>query len=154
MGRPNFAAMSSSKITVNPIDADKVAQNPGLLPYAHSVSSPVIVPTQEGMIRAQSLETMAHQTDQQMELLRKQMELLADQAKAIQRRREVSEWVYSAKMSFKPVINHVYHLYRKEDGEYVLSMLSPEEWTLSRRASHEFVHSIRLLADLTWDVVR
>jgi len=61
---------------------------------------------------------MAHQTDQQMELLRKQMELLAEQAKAIQRRREVSEWVYSAKMSFKPVINHVYHLYRRDDGAF------------------------------------
>jgi len=137
--------MSERPITVNPIDPDKVAQNPGLLPYAHSVSGPPIVPTQEGVIRHQSLETMAHQ---------KQMELLAEQAKAIQRRREVSEWVYSAKMSFKPVINHVYHLYRRDDGAFVLSMLSPEEWSLSRRAALEFVHSIRLLADLTWDVER
>ncbi len=146
--------MSNRTITENPIDADKVAQNPGLLPYAHSVSAPPIVPTNEGMIRHQSLEVMAHQTDQQMELLRKQMELLAEQAKAIQRRREVSEWVYAAKMSFKPVINHVYHLYRRPEGDHVLSMLSPEEWTLSRRPALEFVHSIRLLADLTWDIVR
>lgn len=146
--------MSERPVTVNPIDPDKVAQNPGLLPYAHSVSGPPIVPTQEGVIRHQSLETMAHQTDQQMELLRKQMELLAEQAKAIQRRREVSEWVYSAKMSFKPVINHVYHLYRRDDAAFVLSMLSPEEWSLSRRAALEFVHSIRLLADLTWDIER
>ncbi|MEY2971484.1 MAG: DUF2452 domain-containing protein [Schleiferiaceae bacterium] len=146
--------MSEPKITVNPIDPDKVAQNPGLLPYSHSVSGPPIVPTSEGMIRHQSLETMAQQTDQQMELLRKQMELLAEQAKAIQLRREVSEWVYGAKMSFKPVINHVYHLYRNEDGSHVLSMLSPEEWALSRRPALDFVHSIRLLADLTWDVVR
>jgi hypothetical protein len=146
--------MSDRPITVNPIDADKVAQNPGLLPYAHSVSGPPIVPTQEGMIRHQSLETMAQQTDQQMDLLRRQMELLAEQAKAIQRRREVSEWVYGAKMSFKPVINHVYHLYRRAEGEHILSMLSPEEWSLSRRPALDFVHSIRLLADLTWDIER
>jgi hypothetical protein len=62
--------------------------------------------------------------------------------------------VYGAKMSFKPVINHVYHLYRRAEGEHVLSMLSPEEWSLSRRPALDFVHSIRLLADLTWDIER
>jgi hypothetical protein len=146
--------MNKPKITVNPIDIDKVAQNPGLLPYAHSVSSPPIVPTKVGVIKHQSLEAMAYQTDQQMDLLRKQMELLAEQAKAIQRRREVSEWVYSAKLSFKPVINHTYHLYRKEDSTMILSMLSPEEWSLSKRSTMEFLNSIRLLADLTWDIER
>lgn len=146
--------MSGQKITVNPIDPDKIAENPGLLPYSHSISGPPIVPTQEGVIRHQALETMAQQTDQQMELLRRQMELLAEQAKAIQLRRDVSAWVYQAKMSFKPVINHVYHLYRKEHEHYILSMLSPEEWSLSKRPALEFVHSVRLLADLTWDVVR
>jgi hypothetical protein len=29
---------------VNPIDKDKVAENPGLLPYAHSVGGPPIKP--------------------------------------------------------------------------------------------------------------
>ncbi|MEY4479216.1 MAG: hypothetical protein RL276_1521 [Bacteroidota bacterium] len=57
-------------------------------------------------------------------------------------------------MSFKPVINHVYHLYRRAEGEHILSMLSPEEWSLSRRPALDFVHSIRLLADLTWDIER
>ena len=97
--------MNKPKITVNPIDIDKVAQNPGLLPYAHSVSSPPIVPTKEGVIKHQSLEAMAYQTDQQMDLLRKQMELLAEQAKAIQRRREVPERVASRNGSDQSTLN-------------------------------------------------
>jgi hypothetical protein len=31
--------MQEEKPFINPIDADKVAQNPGLLPYAHTLSS-------------------------------------------------------------------------------------------------------------------
>jgi len=52
------------------------------------------------------------------------------------------------------VINHTYHLYRKEDSTMILSMLSPEEWSLSKRSTMEFLNSIRLLADLTWDIER
>jgi hypothetical protein len=36
---------------VNPIDKDKVAENPGLLPYAHTAGGAVIRPEDKGKIR-------------------------------------------------------------------------------------------------------
>ena len=147
--------MAKSKpFTENPIDADKVAEQPGLLPYAHHVGGVPIVPTAEGVQRSTSLNAMDFQTDLQLDQIRAQMELLADQARTIQRRKQVSAWIYSAKISFKPEVNHVYHLYQREDGEHVLSLLSPEEFSRSKRSLGEFVHSVRLLGDHTWHIER
>ena len=138
----------------NPIDADKVAQNPGLLPYAHHVGGVPIVPTQEGVQRSTSLSSMDFQTDLQLNQIKAQMELLAEQARSIQRRKQVSEWIYSAKISFKPEVNHVYHLYERETGDFTLSLLSPEEFAQSKKQLGRFVHSVRLLGDHTWHIQR
>ena len=138
----------------NPIDRDKVAEAPGLLPYAHHVGGVPIFPTQEGVQRSSSLTSMEFQTDLQLDQIRRQMELLADQARTIQRRKQVSVWIYSAKISFEPEVNHVYHLYEREDGTHTLSLLSPEEFVLSKRQLGRFVHSVRLLGDLTWYIER
>jgi len=147
--------MAKSKpLTENPIDADKVAEQPGLLPYAHHVGGVPIVPTAEGVQRSTSLNAMDFQTDLQLDQIRAQMELLADQARSIQRRKQVSAWIYSAKISFKPEVNHVYHLYQREDGEHVLSLLSPEEFSRSKRSLGEFVHSVLLPGDHTWHIER
>jgi len=147
--------MAKSKpLTENPIDTDKVAEQPGLLPYAHHVGGVPIFPTAEGVQRSISLNAMDFQTDLQLDQIRVQMELLADQARSIQRRKQVSAWIYSAKISFKPEVNHVYHLYQREEGEYVLSLLSPEEFSRCNRSLGEFVHSVRLLGDHTWHIER
>ena len=138
----------------NPIDKDKVAENPGLLPYAHHVGGVPIVPTQEGMQRSSALSSMYFQTDLQLGQIKEQMELLAEQARSIQRRKQVSEWIYSAKISFKPEVNHVYHLYEREDGSFTLSLLSPEEFASSARQLGRFVHSVRLMGDHTWHIER
>ncbi|MDG1252554.1 MAG: DUF2452 domain-containing protein [Schleiferiaceae bacterium] len=138
----------------NPIDKDKVAENPGLLPYAHHVGGVPIVPTQEGIQRSSALSSMDFQTDLQLGQIKEQMELLAEQARSIQKRKQVSEWIYNAKISFKPEVNHVYHLYEREDGSFTLSLLSPEEFALSLRQLGRFVHTIRLLGDHTWHIER
>ena len=138
----------------NPIDADKVAENPGLLPYAHQVGGVPIVPTQEGVQRSTALSSMDFQTDLQLSQIKAQMELLAEQARSIQRRKQVSEWIYAAKISFKPEVNHVYHLYERETGDFTLSLLSPEEFAQSTRQLGRFVHSVRLLGDHTWHIER
>ena len=85
---------NEKKEFINPIDKDKIAENPGLLPYAHTVGGSVIKPLDEGRVKGNALAAMEQQTDMQMAQLYKQMELLAEQAKAIQKRKEVSEMVY------------------------------------------------------------
>lgn len=137
---------------VNPIDKDKVAENPGLLPYAHSAGGAVIRPEDKGRIRGNAMTAMYDQTDRQMEQLRQQMETLVNQAKSLQSRMSISEMIYQAEIPFQPIIHHHYHLYqRKDNGKHLLSMISPAEW--GRKAPYEHLASVRLLGDHTWEVL-
>lgn len=137
---------------VNPIDKDKVAENPGLLPYAHTSGSAVIRPEDKGQIRGQAMTAMYDQTDRQMEQLRQQMETLVSQAKSLNNRMLVSEVIYQAELPFQPVIHHIYHLYtRKADGKHIVSMIAPGEW--GRAKPYEFMATVRLLGDHTWEVL-
>jgi len=137
---------------VNPIDKDKVAENPGLLPYAHTAGGAVIRPEDKGQIRGNAMTAMYDQTDRQMEQLRQQMETLVKQAKSLSARMEVSEVIYQADVPFQPVIHHIYNLYqRKSDGKHLLSMIAPAEW--GRKAPYEHLATVRLLGDHTWEVM-
>jgi hypothetical protein len=81
-----------------------------------------------------------------------QMQLLADQAKTLQARKDISERIYTAEMRFEPLINHVYHLYKKDNGTHLLSLIAPDQWGRSKK-SFVFVATVRLLADHTWDIL-
>lgn len=137
---------------VNPIDKDKIAENPGLLPYAHTVGGVVIKPTEQGVIKGQAMQAMSEQTDMQMKQIYDQMRLLADQAKKIQDRVEISKVVYEALINFEPRIGKIYHLYKRFNGEYLLSLIAPEEWG-KKMPFEEHCATVRLLADHTWEVV-
>jgi hypothetical protein len=95
---------------------------------------------------------MEHQTDMQLGQIYEQMQLLAEQAKKLQDRKSISEFIYTAEMRFEPLINHVYHLYKKENSAFLLSLIAPDQWGRSKR-SFEWVATVRLLADHTWDII-
>jgi len=86
-----------------------------------------------------------------MSQLYEQMQLLAEQAKKIQQRVEISERIYSVKMGFEPIIGKTYYLYRRENGEDFLSLIAPNEWGRGKKI--EYVATVKLLADHTWDVM-
>jgi hypothetical protein len=144
--------MQEEKPFVNPIDADKVAQNPGLLPYAHTLSSGVIKPDDLGKIKSNALMAMEQQTDMQLNQLQQQIQLLYNQAQEIKARTDISVWIYQADIGFDPLINHTYHLYEKDNGKHFLSMVSPKEWGRSKKFKR-FIATVKLLADHTWDVI-
>lgn len=121
-----------------------------VLPYASSVSGAVIKPTEEGMIKHKALTAMEEQTNMQLDQIRRQIELLAEQAHAIQKRKELSLMIYEATLKFKPNIGQVYHLYEKHDGNYMLSLVSPSDWGGGAGPFKEFISSVKLLADHTW----
>ncbi len=135
----------------NPIDEDKVAKNPHLLPYAHTVGGVVIKPMDRGRMKGLAVQAMYEQADSQMDQIREQIELLAAQAKKIQDRVAISEDIYLAEMNFKPIINHTYHLYAKADETKVLSMIGPNEW--GKTQPYTFIATVKLLADHTWEVL-
>ena len=120
-----------------------------VLPYASSIGGVVIRPTKEGVIRHQALQAMEEQTDMQLDQIREQIELLARQAQEIVKRKEMSMMIYDAKLNFRPIIGHVYHLYQNKDDSYILSMVSPKEWG-GNGPFKQFIASAKLLADHTW----
>jgi hypothetical protein len=124
-----------------------------VLPYSASVSGVVIKPTQEGVIRHKVLTAMEEQTNMQLDQIRKQVELLALQAQEIQSRKELSMIVYSAKLNFQPIIGNIYNLYENNDGTYMISMISPNEWGRSGKSYKAHIAKVQLLADHTWKEV-
>jgi hypothetical protein len=120
-----------------------------VLPYASSVAGVAIRPTKEGVIKHKALSAMEDQTNMQLDQIRQQIELLAKQAQEIKKRKELSLMIYEAKLSFKPQIGYIYHLYEKQDGTHMLSLVAPQEWG-NAGPFKQFVSSVKLLADHTW----
>lgn len=136
---------------VNPIDKDKVAENPGLLPYPHHVGGIVIKPEDTGKIKSRALTAMREQTAIQMKQIQKQVELLMQQANDLQQRVDISEKIYLADLAFEPIIGQVYHLYLKE-GIYKLLLIGPEDWG-KLPSTLKYVGTVKMLGDHTWDVI-
>lgn len=121
-------------------------------PYALSVSSPKIEPVDKRLLKANAHEAMQHQAEQQIQMLRKQAELLLKQAKEIENRLQVSHEIYKADVNFEPVIGGIYHLYQRKDGTQVLTLVAPYEW--GKTMPYEmYLHTVRLLPDRTWDIL-
>jgi hypothetical protein len=125
---------------------------PGLLPYAHHVGSALINPIDKGKVKGRAMSAMVQQTDRQFAQLKEQIDLLAVQARKLQRRVEISERIYQADMNFEPVHGTIYHLYERAAGQAVLSMIGPDEWR-NRPGFAAHVASVQLLADHTWEIV-
>lgn len=135
----------------NPINPDKVAENPGLMAYAHSVGGAVIKPIDMGKAKGKAVLAMRQQTERQLTQIYQQMATLAQQAKELRQRVDVSERIYAAHMNFEPVLNETYYVYEKEDGSDVLSMVAPGEWGRSYKYSR-YIAKVTMLADHTWHV--
>ena len=134
----------------NPIDKDKVAEKPNLLPYAHHVGSAIIKPLDKGKIRGQAMSAMFQQTEVQLTQIKEQVETLIKQAQEIHDRIDISEKIYQAEVAFRPIIGNEYYLYRKTDKTYTLSLISPEEW--KSKCPYTFIAAVTLLSDHTWKV--
>lgn len=137
---------------VNPIDADKITENPHNLAYPHHAGSALVKPEDQGKIKSQGLNAMEHQTDMQLTQIYEQMQLLADQAKKLQDRKIISERIYLAEMRFEPLINHTYYLYEDESRKNILSLIAPNQWGKNGSKFNYLAH-VKLLADHTWDVL-
>lgn len=122
-----------------------------LSPIPLHVGSVPIKAEDKGKIRANAVEAMHHYAQQEMDMLRKQADLIMQQVREIEERLKISEQIYAADMRFTPVVNQVYHLYEKENY-YTLSLIAPEEWGRSK-SSMKHVATVRLLGDHSWQVL-
>lgn len=136
---------------VNPIDKDKIATDPHLLPYPHERGGATIRPVDKGKIKGLAMTAMYEQTDMQLDQIKAQIELLARQANEIQQRMTVSERIYEAEMSIDPIVSRTYYLYERDNGKNVLSLVSPAEW--GRNPPYDYIATVKLLGDHTWEVI-
>ena len=142
---------NSKKDFVNPIDKDKITENPHNLPYAHNVGSALIFPDDKDKIKNKAMAAMVDQTNRQMKQIHDQLELLVHQANELKERVQLSEEIYGASIGFKPLTGHTYHLYENE-GRKVLSMIGPNEWG-NKPKYEKFIATAKLLGDHTWEII-
>ncbi len=135
----------------NPINPEKVAENPSLLPYAHHVGSAIIKPMDKGRTKGVAMKAMYQQTDTQLHQIKEQVETLIKQAQAIHDRITISERIYKADCGFKPLAGNVYYLYEKKDESWVISMVAPSEW--GSKQPYKYLAEVELLADSTWRII-
>ncbi|WP_317899593.1 DUF2452 domain-containing protein [Aurantibacillus circumpalustris] len=138
---------------INPIDKDKTTETPGTLAYPHTIGSVVVKPEDVGKLKSRALSAMHEQTNRQLLQLQKQAELLAHQANELNQRVKLSELIYTAEISFEALIGHVYYLYKKEQA-HRLMMIAPDEWGRKKPETLEFVSSVKLLSDHTWEIIK
>ncbi|MDC3264062.1 DUF2452 domain-containing protein [Porticoccaceae bacterium] len=107
-----------------------------LLPYGTTSSSPSIVLPDTALFLSERGSLTKNYFENAVELLNREYE-------AIRRLAALNELVYNASYNFVPRVGQRYHLYRKVDGSYLLSMI--ESWT-----AYEFVVSVEYTADSVW----
>ncbi len=138
---------------IDPLKKDALYQGPDKFsPIPLSVSSPKIQPVDKRLVKANAFETMQHQANQQILMLKKQADLLIEQARQIEERLQISQRIYEADLNFEPVIGTVYHVYEK-NGSTVLSLVAPNEWGRKMPYNHH-ICSARLLADKSWELLK
>lgn len=142
-------AKKSSKI--NPIDKDKIAENPHLLPYAHTLGGAIIKPIDKGRVKGLAMNAMYEQSGQSLERIKKQIEQLVEEAQDIHHRIDVSEKIYEAECNFKPLIGRTYYLYQNKNNKWILSMISPDEW--GKKLPYEYLETVKLMSDHTWQIL-
>ena len=145
--------MTKKSKIINPIDKDNITEEPGTLSYGHHRGSFPVIPTKQGAIKNKALAAMEHQTDIQLQQIKDQMALLVEQANNIKKRVEISEMIYNSEIKFEPIISHVYHLYENEQNEFQLLMIGPNEWG-KKGCPYNFISTVRLLADHTWEILK
>lgn len=120
-----------------------------LAPYPLHVGSAQIKAVDKRLVKGTALETMTQQADLQISMLRRQAELLMDQAREIQERVNISYEIYKADLNFEPIVGTIYHLYEKEN-KMILSLISPEEW--GKLPFDSYRCSVKLMADKSWEI--
>jgi hypothetical protein len=81
-----------------------------------------------------------------LEAIARQIRALQVEAQRTLEQARVHAELHRAACSFKKRPGHVYHLYRRDDGQLYFSLLSPEDW--DGRPPHGYQGSYRLEADM------
>lgn len=107
-----------------------------LLPYGTSSNAPAIVLPDTALFLSERGSLTKNYFENAVELLNREYD-------SIRRLADLNELVYRASYNFVPRVGQIYHLYKKQDGKYLLSMI--EDWS-----AYEFVVTVEYTADSVW----
>ena len=123
-------------------------QRAGLIPYPHHRGSQVI--------RREDFEAPIVKIEvgnnEKLKILKKQADLIVSQVEGIMRNEQFTKEVYSYDMRFEPITGQTYHVYEKRGlGERCLSILSPSEYRDLDKYNLDYIMSVKLRADDSWE---
>jgi hypothetical protein len=110
---------------------DNVADNPGLLPYGSNVGAPAI---KVENINSWKL-TNVHKVNK---IYQDKFKELQDEYNEMMEEFFWNDLIYSSEFNFEPVVGETYHLYKKNDGKFFLSLIEPSQWKLKCLGSFKF----------------
>jgi hypothetical protein len=111
--------------------------NASMLPYATTVSAPIIKTDDIVAWKARGIHNVNKEFENKFNELKFQYQKLMEEF-------ELNEMVYNAKFSFEPVIGEIYHLYQGNDGNNFLSLIGPNEW------NKEHIATFKLNSERKW----
>jgi hypothetical protein len=123
---------------------DSYVPNANALPYASNLSAPVIKPDYSlGGWKVGAVHRANKHYDERFNKLKKEFEQLAEDVKW-------NEIIFNAEMRMKPVIGNTYHLYKKDNGKYFVSLFAPKECSWGEKHQGTF----RLNYDNRWELIQ
>lgn len=133
-----------------PTDAAPDDEILSLLPYAHMRGGFPVKPDDIGKAKGIAITAMEEQVQIQLKQIYGQVETLAQQAKQIRSRANVSYKIYQCDMKFIPVIGQTYHLYEDNRGNPSLSMIPPDQLGPIKK---KHLATVKQLHDHTWEIL-
>ncbi len=118
-------------------DEKNQTYNASILPYGTNVSAPAIVLDDVGAFKERGVNKVQKTFSAKYKELVDEYNFLVDEVK-------LNNMIYNSNYSFEPVIGEIYHLYIRPNGDYFLSLVSPQEWNM------EHVVSVRLNSEHKW----
>ena len=108
-----------------------------LLPYASSISGPIIEVPNVDAFKKKGVDKVSKQFQAELDDLQQKIKSFVSLAADTQK-------VYAAHFKFEPIVGETYHLYQG-NKENFLSLIPPEQW------SKEHLGTFRLNGEYKWE---
>lgn len=129
--------MEKKKYPDNVVWSEKDGYYAHLLPYATNIGAPVIKPDNLSSWKNEKIFKTNKYFNKKYDEIKKEYEKLVEEF-------EWNDLVYNSNYNFQPIIGEKYHLYRRNNGEYFLSLIEPQSW------KQEYVGTFEMDSDNKW----
>jgi hypothetical protein len=125
-------------------DEEKEKYYAHLLPYPSNVGAPVFFKDDTSIFEFKGRNDLKKVFEDRYKDIYDQYNSLVEDVK-------LNNLVYSSKYNFIPVVGHVYYLYINRNEEYILSLISPDEWNNNKL---NFLHKVKLNNKSQWELIK